>query len=60
MRWGEVALSVVTLGMLGSIGYTILLARSIERDERLRRIPSVFERLLQHFHVRSTGSRTRR
>lgn len=31
MRWGEVALGVVTLGMLGSIGYTIILARSIER-----------------------------
>ncbi|MFD4407356.1 hypothetical protein ACFWPH_31780 [Nocardia sp. NPDC058499] len=38
MVWEEVALSVVTLGMLGSIGYTILLARSIDRDERPRRI----------------------
>ncbi|NKY58580.1 hypothetical protein [Nocardia flavorosea] len=51
MRWGEVALSVVTLGMLGSIGYTILLARSIDRDEGMRRTRSALARLLQHFRV---------
>ncbi|MBF6351613.1 MULTISPECIES: hypothetical protein [Nocardia] len=52
MPWGEVALTVVIFGMLGSIGYTILLARSIELDETTPRAPSALERLLQHFHVR--------
>lgn len=52
MRWGEIALSVVTFGMLGSIGNTILLAGSLERDESPPRTPSALARLLQRFHMR--------
>lgn len=48
MRWGEIALSVVTFGMLGSIGNTILL----ERDESPHRTLSAPARLLQRFHMR--------
>ncbi|MEU1982815.1 hypothetical protein [Nocardia sp. NPDC019395] len=50
MWWAHIALSALVFGMLGSIGYTILIAWSIERDDGTDRTPPTLERLLRRLH----------